>query len=140
MRRNENDPHVLAGEKIFKTIGCESCHRSVLKTGEYKVSAIAHKTFSPYTDLLLHDMGPGLNDNYTEGSALPSEWRTPALWGLGLSARSQGGSFFLMHDGRARSIEGAILLHGGEGEKSRDNYLKLEENEKKDLLLFLESL
>ena len=85
-------------------------------------------------------MGKGLDDGYTEGSARTSEWRTPALWGLGLSKNSQGGSYYLMHDGRAGSIEAAILLHGGEGEMSKNNYQNLSDNDKKNLLKFLESL
>ncbi|WP_457832419.1 di-heme oxidoredictase family protein, partial [Staphylococcus aureus] len=77
------------------------------------IAPLSNKTFHPYTDLLLHDMGPGLDNGYTEGSATKSEWRTPPLWGLGLSPNSQGGQYFLLHDGRAKSIEEAILLHGG---------------------------
>ena len=94
----------------------------------------------PYTDLLLHDMGPGLDDHYTEGMAKTAEWRTPALWGLGLSKDSQGGTYFLMHDGRANSIEEAILMHGGEAQQIKMNYLQLTEGEQKQLLKFLESL
>jgi CxxC motif-containing protein (DUF1111 family) len=85
-------------------------------------------------------MGPELDDKYTEGSATTSEWRTPALWGLGLSKNSQGGSYYLMHDGRARSIEEAIALHGGEGSASRENYNRLSAHEKSLLIKFLESL
>jgi CxxC motif-containing protein (DUF1111 family) len=85
-------------------------------------------------------MGSGLDDGYTEGNALTSEWRTPPLWGLGLSSTTQGGQYFLMHDGRARSIEEAILLHGGEAEKSKNQFLNLSESEKADLIKFLESL
>jgi CxxC motif-containing protein (DUF1111 family) len=85
-------------------------------------------------------MGPNLNDGYTEGIADAAEWRTPPLWGLGLSKNSQGGQVFLMHDGRARSINEAILLHGGEAENSKTQYLNLSENEKQKLIKFLESL
>jgi len=90
--------------------------------------------------MLLHDMGPALNDGYTEGSALPAEWRTPALWGLGLSENSQGGQIFLMHDGRARSIEQAIALHGGEALKSKQKFDKLNATQKAELIKFLKSL
>jgi CxxC motif-containing protein (DUF1111 family) len=138
--RNATDAGVQAGKQVFSSIGCESCHRSELKTGAYKIAALANKTFFPYTDLLLHDMGPALDDNYTEGSATTAEWRTPALWGLGLSKNSQGGSYFLMHDGRAHSIQEAILMHGGEAQKSKTNYQSLGENEQNNLLKFLESL
>ena len=85
-------------------------------------------------------MGSGLDDGYTEGFALTSEWRTPALWGLGLSKDAQGGSYLLLHDGRARSIEEAILLHGGEAEQSKINYAQLSGTEKEQLIKFLESL
>ena len=111
-----------------------------MKTGSSSVAAISNKTFYPYTDLLLHDMGPGLDDGYTEGSATTSEWRTPALWGLGLSKFSQGGGYFLLHDGRARSIEEAILLHGGEGKGNRDKFEMLSDSDKAKLIKFLESL
>jgi len=85
-------------------------------------------------------MGAGLDDGYTEGAAKTSEWRTPALWGLGLSKQSQGGQYYLMHDGRAGSIEQSILLHGGESQNSTSKYQSLSESEKKDLISFLESL
>ena len=88
----------------------------------------------------MHDMGPGLDDGYTEGSAKTYEWRTPALWGLGLSKNSQGGEYYLMHDGRARSIEAAIEMHGGEAANSRDRYKALSQEEKGKLIKFLESL
>ena len=81
-----------------------------------------------------------LNDGYTEGTALPAEWRTPALWGLGLSKNSQGGQYFLLHDGRARSIEQAILMHGGEAEQSKNSFQQLTATDKAKLIKFLESL
>ena len=111
-----------------------------MKTGTSTIAAISNRTFYPYTDLLLHDMGPGLDDSYTEGTAKTSEWRTPALWGLGLSKFSQGGGYFLLHDGRARSIEEAILMHGGEGEMSRENFESLTDENKIKLMKFLENL
>jgi CxxC motif-containing protein (DUF1111 family) len=85
-------------------------------------------------------MGATLNDGYTEGTALPAEWRTPALWGLGLSKNSQGGQYFLLHDGRAKSIEEAILLHDGEAAQSKNSFKQLSETDKIKLLKFLESL
>jgi CxxC motif-containing protein (DUF1111 family) len=136
--RESND--AIAGKQIFENIGCEKCHRKEFKTGIYEIAALSNTTFYPYSDLLLHDMGPGLDDGYTEGSALTSEWRTPPLWGLGLSRDSQGGEYFLLHDGRARSIEEAILLHGGEGLNSKGNYESLTNDDKKKLIQFLESL
>ncbi len=90
--------------------------------------------------MLLHDMGTALDDNYTEGTALPWEWRTPPLWGLGLSKNSQGGKYFLMHDGRAKSIEEAIVLHGGEATQSKNSFQQLSSADKAKLIKFLESL
>lgn len=140
VQRNQNDPNVESGKNIFKNIGCEKCHIANWKTNKADIDALSYKEFHPYTDLLLHDMGPALNDNYTEGIAKTSEWKTPALWGLGLSKNSQGGSYFLMHDGRATSINDAIMLHGGEGENSKSAYQNLSESEKTNLIKFLESL
>jgi CxxC motif-containing protein (DUF1111 family) len=111
-----------------------------MKTGNSPIAAIANKAFYPYSDLLLHDMGTTLDDGYTEGAAKTYEWRTPPLWGLGLSKNSQGGQYFLMHDGRARSIDEAILLHGGEATQIRSNYQSLSAEEKTKLIQFLESL
>lgn len=140
LQRNKNDGDVQAGKQVFISLGCEKCHKSELKTGNSSVAALSNKIFFPYTDLLLHNMGTSLDDNYTEGSAKTYEWKTPALWGLGLSKNSQGGSYFLMHDGRAHSIEEAILLHGGEALQSRNNYQNLSDTDKQKLMKFLESL
>ncbi len=130
----------LLASDCFSDINCASCHTPSLKTGDSQIAALSNKTFAPYTDLLLHDMGAGLNDNYTEGFALTSEWKTPPLWGLGLSNEAQGGSYFLMHDGRAKSIEEAILIHGGEAKQSKEDYEKLSSDKKDQLIRFLESL
>jgi CxxC motif-containing protein (DUF1111 family) len=130
----------IAGGQIFENIGCEKCHRKAFQTGISDVPVLSGKIFYPYTDLLLHDMGSALDDGYTEGTALTSEWRTPPLWGLGLSKNSQGGKYFLLHDGRAKSIEEAILLHGGEGMESKEKFQSLSAEEKKKLIQFLESL
>ncbi len=139
-RRNISNAEVIEGETIFLSIGCEKCHKQSLKTSVSDVEALSNKIFHPYTDLLLHDMGPGLDDKYTEGSATTAEWRTPPLWGLGLSKNSQGGAYFLLHDGRAKSIEEAIALHGGEAEKSAMKYKELSLSDQKKLIKFLESL
>ncbi len=140
VQRNPDSPENQRGSLVFQETGCASCHTPTLKTASSPIHALSEKTFHPYTDLLLHDMGPGLDDGYTEGSAGTGEWRTPALWGLGLSHVSQGGKFYLMHDGRAESIEEAILLHGGEAEQSRQQFTQLSEQEREDLLNFLHSL
>lgn len=138
--RNTSSTDVVAGKELFNEIGCAACHRPEMKTGASRIAALSNRTFYPYTDLLLHDMGPALDDGYTEGRAKTYEWKTPALWGLGLSKYSQGGGYFLLHDGRARSIEEAILLHGGEGETSKLNYESLTDTQKRNLIRFLESL
>jgi CxxC motif-containing protein (DUF1111 family) len=138
--REIESSEIIGGKKIFNTIGCGKCHIPQLKTGNSSVKSLANTTVYPYTDLLLHDMGAGLDDGYTEGAAKTSEWRTPALWGLGLSKQSQGGQYYLMHDGRAGSIEQSILLHGGESQNSTSKYQSLSESEKRDLISFLESL
>lgn len=140
IQRDRDVPEVIGGESVFMGIGCGGCHVPELTTGPSPIAALAHRTVRPFSDLLLHDMGPLLDDGYTEGSALTSEWRTPPLWGLGLSPASQGGSYFLMHDGRAHSIQEAVQLHGGEGAASRDAFNALTEGERDQLLRFLESL
>lgn len=137
-RQANND--VLAGKQLFINMGCGNCHRPEMKTASTNIQSLHNKVFYPYTDLLLHDMGSGLDDSYTEGSAKSSEWRTPPLWGLGLSKNSQGGEYFLLHDGRAKSIEEAIRLHGGEGTKSKESFESLSTEERKRLIRFLESL
>jgi CxxC motif-containing protein (DUF1111 family) len=138
--RNQTDNEVLQGKALFDQINCVACHKSQMKTGYSPISVLSYKTFAPYTDLLLHDMGPGLDDHYTEGSAKTSEWRTAPLWGLGLSKSSQGGQYYLLHDGRAHTIEEAILYHGGEASASKIAYQALSGSAKKALVKFLESL
>ena len=140
IQRNQDDEEVTKGKNLFIQSGCESCHKQTLKTGVSPIAPLSNKTFHPYTDLLLHDMGPALDDGYTEGNATTAEWRTPPLWGLGLSPNSQGARYFLMHDGRATSIEEAIQLHGGEATASKNNFNKLTTSEKAALLTFLKSL
>jgi CxxC motif-containing protein (DUF1111 family) len=140
LQRDNGELSIMKGNALFKEIGCESCHRETLRTGPSAVSALNQVEFHPYTDLLLHDMGPELDDGYTEGIAKSSEWRTAPLWGLGLAKDSQGGKYYLLHDGRARSIEEAIALHGGEASKSRERYKNLSNDEQNKLIQFLESL
>ena len=140
IQRDQNNKDVIDGRQIFMSVKCGSCHVPQLQTGSYPIEPIANKTFLPFSDFLLHDMGPGLNDGYTEGTALPAEWRTPPLWGLGLSKKSQGGKYFLLHDGRARTIEEAIILHGGEALQSKNTFQQLPVADKTKLLKFLESL
>lgn len=139
-RRDVGDPEVLAGEELFETAGCAGCHLPTLTTGASEIEVLNRVDFHPYTDLLLHDMGPGLDDGYTEGRALTSEWRTPPLWGLGLQASFQGGQAFYLHDGRARSLAEAIEWHGGEAAASRDFFQALAAEDRARLIRFLESL
>lgn len=140
IQRNQNDEGVILGKQIFNSINCSGCHTPTLKTSFSPVSALSNKEFHPYTDLLLHDMGNALDDGYTEGSAKTQEWRTPPLWGLGLSPNSQGGQYFLLHDGRAKSIEEAIQMHGGEAEQSKNKFNQLSETDKEALIKFIKSL
>ncbi|MCC6690108.1 MAG: c-type cytochrome, partial [Bacteroidia bacterium] len=140
LQRNQSDAEVINGKTIFIQTGCENCHKQTLQTGYSPVEALSNKTFHPFTDLLLHDMGPALDDHYTEGSAQTFEWRTTPLWGLGLAPSSQGGQYFLMHDGRAHSIEEAIALHGGEAAASVTKFNNLSQGERAALIKFLKSL
>ena len=140
IQRTQNDGDVQAGKQLFINISCGKCHTPEILTGNFPIAALSNKTFFPFSDMLLHDMGAALNDGYTEGTALAPEWRTPPLWGLGLSQNSQGGQYFLMHDGRAKSIEQAIEMHGGEAQQSKQSFQLLNNNQKAQLIKFLKSL
>ncbi|PWK17087.1 CxxC motif-containing protein (DUF1111 family) [Arcicella aurantiaca] len=140
IQRGAEMADIKMGKQLFMSIQCGACHQPSMKTNSSTIAGLSNKTFSPYTDLLMHDMGKVLDDNYTEGSAKTYEWRTTPLWGLGLAKNSQGGKYYLMHDGRAKSIEEAINLHGGESQKSKAKYTALSNTEKQQLLAFLESL
>jgi CxxC motif-containing protein (DUF1111 family) len=111
-----------------------------MRTGDYPLlPAISKKTFRAYTDLLLHDMGPGPADGRLDFKAGPRDWRTAPLWGIGLSMQVNGSSN-LLHDGRARNVLEAILWHGGEAQKSRDLFAELSKEEREDLIAFVNSL
>ncbi|UXX77641.1 thiol oxidoreductase [Reichenbachiella carrageenanivorans] len=140
LRRKAEDSDVIEGEMLFEQIGCATCHLPTMTSGPHAVEALAYKTFHPYTDLLMHDMGTDLDDGYTEGTAITSEWKTPALWGLGLSKNAQGGLYFLMHDGRAGSIEEAIMMHGGEAAAAAEKFEALAQADRDFVVRFLESL
>ncbi len=139
-RRNADDPDVLAGEQLFAEIQCAACHVPTLRTGRSEIRQLDQAEFHPYTDLLLHDMGPALDDGYTEGIASTSEWRTPPLWGIGLAQDFQGGIPYYLHDGRATTLRQAIQYHGGEAAQSREAFDRLSEAEQERLLRFLKSL
>ncbi len=139
-RRNVYDPQVVRGEKLFKKIGCIACHVPEMQTGDNdEVPQLAHQQIRPYTDLLLHDMGDGLADGRQDFLATGNEWRTPPLWGIGL-VKTVNKHNLLMHDGRARGFEEAVLWHGGEAQKSKERFKKLSKKERKELLAFLGSL
>ncbi|MDA1081160.1 MAG: thiol oxidoreductase [Gemmatimonadetes bacterium] len=127
------------GEALFTSIGCALCHTPTLTTGAHKLSALAHKSVPLYSDMLLHDMGDALADNRPDGSATGREWRTTPLWGLRLMRQFLHGQAFLMHDGRARSVEEAILQHAGEGLSSRTAFAALSAAQRAALLDFVES-
>jgi CxxC motif-containing protein (DUF1111 family) len=139
-RRDVNDTQNRQGERLFEQVGCAACHLPELATGEFPgVPSVSNQVIRPYTDLLLHDMGPELADGRPEFEADGQEWKTPPLWGLGLTGMVSGHTR-LLHDGRARSIEEAILWHGGEGDGSREAFRRLSAAERQALLAFLESL
>lgn len=139
-RRKHNHPQVLAGKKLFYETGCSGCHTPKFITQELADRPEqSHQLIWPYTDLLLHDMGEGLADNRPEGVANGREWRTPPLWGIGLTPIVNGHSFYL-HDGRARNLLEAILWHGGEAQAARDKVVQMNKQERDNLLMFIESL
>ena len=139
-RRGAGSADVEAGSALFASSGCAKCHLPVMRTGSSTIAALNNAEFHPYTDLLLHDMGSELDDGYTEGRALTSEWRTAPLWGIGLAETSQGGMGFFLHDGRARSLREAIEFHGGEGAASRAAFRALSSSQQESLLAYLRSL
>ncbi|BAP78601.1 thiol oxidoreductase [Pseudomonas sp. MT-1] len=138
-RRNVDDPQVLAGKTLFHRAGCQSCHVPKFTTGEAAEPELANQVIRPYTDLLLHDMGEGLADHRPEFEATGLEWRTPPLWGLGMT-EAVSGHTQLLHDGRARNPLEAILWHGGEAERAKQAVLGFDSDERSALLAFLESL
>lgn len=139
-RRNPADSAILAGKAAFHTAGCAACHQPKFVTGPSQDQPhLGGQLIWPYTDLLLHDMGPGLADNRPEGFADGQEWRTAPLWGIGLTQMVSGQALFL-HDGRARSIEEAILWHGGEAQAARDAFAALPEADRERLIAFVNSL
>jgi CxxC motif-containing protein (DUF1111 family) len=121
-------------------MGCASCHTPKFVTRrDAPNKAQSFQLIWPYSDFLLHDMGEGLADGQAVGDATGNEWRTPPLWGIGLTQRVSGHTFFL-HDGRARNLTEAILWHGGEGRKARDRFAAAGADERDALIKFLESL
>jgi CxxC motif-containing protein (DUF1111 family) len=139
-RRDVTAPEVAAGEAAFRAAGCAACHMPTLVTGAFpEVPELAGQTFHPFTDLLLHDMGEGLADGRPDFLADGREWRTAPLWGMGLYPETNGHEL-LLHDGRARGPEEAILWHGGEAEGARDAFMALPAGERAALIRFLRTL
>ena len=138
--RDPAEFEVTRGSRLFREIGCTACHTPTLQTGEHPtLPVLSNQTIHPYTDLLLHDMGEGLADGLPDHGADGREWRTPPLWGIGLIPLVNGHSFYL-HDGRARTLEEAVLWHGGEAESSRERFRTLSPELRAALVRFLESL
>lgn len=139
-RRNIDNANVRKGRVLFASAGCASCHRPSMRTSAVAdLPEFSNQTFSAFTDLLLHDMGEELADNRPDYLASGREWRTPPLWGLGLTRTVNGYEAYL-HDGRARTVLEAIMWHGGEAEKSREYVRKLATSDREALLAFLASL
>lgn len=139
-RRNPGDPAVQRGEKLFADAGCAACHRPSFTTrSDAAEPELASQVVYPYTDLLLHDMGEGLADHRPEFLASGSEWRTPPLWGVGLT-QAVNGHTQMLHDGRARNVLEAILWHGGEAEKSMSIVKTMPDADREALVKFVESL
>ena len=144
-RRNiPQDPkeqqQILAGERLFYESGCESCHRAkYLTSTHHPLPHLRSQEIYVYSDLLLHDMGPDLDDGFSTPHAYSYEWRTPPLWGIGYTQTINPKAGFL-HDGRATTLEEAILWHGGEAQRSKELFILLSKDKKEQLLLFLESL
>ncbi|MEC7299047.1 MAG: di-heme oxidoredictase family protein [Pseudomonadota bacterium] len=139
-RRDTDAPEVLNGKRIFHQARCTACHVSKFVTN--RLPDQPEQSFQliwPFTDLLLHDMGEGLADNRPEGLASGREWKTPPLWGIGLTPQVNGHSYYL-HDGRARSLLEAVLWHGGEAQSARDHVIGLTPQDRADLIRYLESL
>ncbi|MBB3242293.1 CxxC motif-containing protein (DUF1111 family) [Pseudomonas sp. Tn43] len=139
-RRDVGTPQVLAGKNLFFQAGCQSCHTPKYTTAANAAEPeLANQVIRPYSDLLLHDMGDGLADNRTEFQASGRDWRTPPLWGIGLTQTVNGHTRFL-HDGRARNLLEAVLWHGGEAQAAQQQVLSFNAEQRAALLAFLNSL
>jgi CxxC motif-containing protein (DUF1111 family) len=139
-RRKASFPETLHGKQMFYQSGCIACHTPKFVTrSDAKADTQSFQLIWPYSDFLLHDMGDGLADGQQVGVATGQEWRTPPLWGIGLTQTVSGHTFFL-HDGRARNLTEAILWHGGEAEKARNAFAALPKDDRAALITFLESL
>jgi CxxC motif-containing protein (DUF1111 family) len=134
---------IARGRALFNSVGCALCHTPTLRTGNSTVAALRNQDVNLYSDLLLHNMGPGLDDGVSQGQAIGSEFRTAPLWGLGQR-------IFFLHDGRTSDLVKAITEHrsGGSRERGRASeanaviarFNDLGQTQKQDLLNFLRSL
>lgn len=139
-RRRASFSETIEGKAQFLAMGCAACHVPNFTTrDDASISALGGQRIWPYSDFLLHDMGEGLADGQQVGDASGHEWRTPPLWGIGLTETVNGNSFYL-HDGRARNLTEAILWHGGEATRSRDEFKAASARDRQSLITFLESL
>jgi len=121
------------GRREFARAGCTGCHTPRLYTGDSPIAALRFKPVDLYSDLLLHDMGPGLADGHVQGTSTGSQWRTAPLWGVGVRK-------FLLHDGRAMTVEAAVAAHGGEATTARHRFEALSPDRQRTLVDFVESL
>jgi CxxC motif-containing protein (DUF1111 family) len=135
----ERDAEAEHGRDLFDGFGCSTCHTPTQVTGSSPIAELANQTIHPYTDMRVHDMGPGLADNRPDFTASGSEWRTPPLWGIGLAQVVTDGTSFL-HDGRARTFEEAIMWHGGEAQPAHDAFQKAAQADRDALTAFLGTL
>lgn len=138
-RREANDERVRRGRGLFVEARCAGCHTPEMRAGASPLALLSGQRFAPYTDLLLHDMGPELADNRPDFAATGTEWRTAPLWGIGLTRVVSGHTEFL-HDGRARSMLEAIMWHGGEAARARELVRAMSAGDRGALLVFLASL
>ncbi len=139
-RRNVTDPTVMRGEQLFKQAKCSGCHCPTYVTDvSITLPQVSNQTIHPYSDLLLHDLGPGLADGRKVFNASGSEWRTCPLWGIGLTQVVTGQTAFL-HDGRATTLEQAILWHGGQASYSKNFFVNLPKSDRDAVIAFLNSL
>lgn len=139
--RDQSLAAVKKGKELFVTLNCSGCHLMTVTTGNHSIEELSNQTIHPFTDLLLHDMGEALSDDRPEFMASGAEWRTPPLWGIGLTGAALNNKpENYLHDGRARSLAEAILWHGGEAETSKQGFLNSSAADRDALIKFLRSL
>lgn len=144
-RRDLDDAAAKRGEKLFEQARCAKCHTPSSTTSpHHPLAELRNQKIQPYTDMLLHDLGEGLADTLgdglpADGGATGAEWRTPPLWGIGLTAGVSGGEAYL-HDGRARTLSEAILWHDGEAGSAKKAFVEMSADDRSALVRFLQSL